>query len=173
MPEGRATSTRPRTENEAAPSRRKIVLVYALTAAGTLAWLSGILLAPYASSRGWRGAGLLYALYSPVCHQLASRSLRAWGATLAVCSRCFGIYLGFGAGVISYPFVRGLRRVSLPATRLFLLVSAPIVADTATNVLRFWTTPAVIRLATGILWGILLPYYFITGFAELRLSRRG
>jgi uncharacterized membrane protein len=155
------------------PSMKKVVLVYGLTAAGTLAWLAGIFLAPYLRSQGIRWAGLVYALYSPVCHQLASRSLCAWGYPLGVCARCLGIYLGFGAGVVCYPFVRGFRRVALPGTGLFLLVSAPIVVDAAANFLRIWTTSGGIRLATGFLWGTLLPYYFIPGFAELRLQRRG
>jgi uncharacterized membrane protein len=162
-----------REKTSSSPSMKKVVLVYGLTAAGTLAWLAGIFLAPYLRSQGVRWAGLVYALYSPVCHQLASRSLCAWGYPLGVCARCLGIYLGFGAGVVGYPFVRGFRRVALPGTGLFLLISSPIVVDTAANFLRVWTTSGGIRLATGFLWGTLLPYYLITGFAELRFRRRG
>jgi uncharacterized membrane protein len=172
MPEERAASTGSGTQDAPrSPSTKKVVLVYSLTAAGTLAWLAGIFLAPYLRSQDIRWAGLVYAVYSPVCHQLASRSLCAWGYPLGVCARCLGIYLGFAAGVASYPFIRGFRRIALPATGAFLLVSAPIVADAAANFLRIWATSGGIRLATGLLWGTLLPYYFIPGFAELRLRR--
>jgi uncharacterized membrane protein len=173
MPEERVSVDSFRAESTApSPGVKKIVLAYGLTAVGTLAWLTGIFFAPYLSSQGAHWSGLVYALYSPVCHQLASRSLRAWGYPLAVCARCLGIYLGFGAGVIAYPFVRGLRRVALPATGVFLLFSAPIVTDTAGNFLRVWATSSGLRLAIGLLWGTLLPYYFIPGLAELRLPRR-
>jgi uncharacterized membrane protein len=173
MPEGKAPGAGLTGDSSLrSPSPRKIILVYGLTAAGTLAWLAGIFLAPYLRAHNMSSAALIYALYSPVCHQLASRSFFAWGCPLAVCARCLGIYLGFAAGVASYPFVRGLRRVSLPSSVVFLLVSAPIVADTVGHFLRLWMTPPGLRLATGILWGTILPYYFITGFAELRLSRR-
>jgi uncharacterized membrane protein len=155
------------------PGRKKITLVYGLTAAGTLVWLAGIFLAPLLRSLDLRWAGLVYALYSPVCHQLPSRSLWAWGFPLAVCARCLGIYLGFGAGVAFYPVIRGFHRVRLPETKAFLAFSAPIVIDTAGNFLGIWRSPGPARLALGLLWGSILPYYLITGFAELHLRRRG
>ncbi len=157
----------------ASPAKKKIILVYILTAAGTVAWLAGIFLAPYLRSRNIPWAQLAYTLYSPVCHQLPSRSLRAWGFPLAVCTRCLGIYLGFGAGVALYPVLRGFRKVRLPESRAFLAVSAPIVIDTIGNFLGIWRTSGPVRLATGLVWGLILPFYFITGFAELRLRRRG
>lgn len=148
-------------------------MVYALTAAGTLAWLVGIILAPYLRSRGVRWGPLLYALYAPVCHQLPTRSLRAWGFPLGVCARCLGIYIGFGAGILAFPFVRGFRRVHRPDARIFLALSAPIILDTAGNFLGIWAASSPVRLATGFLWGLILPDYLITGFAELRFRRRG
>jgi putative Holliday junction resolvase len=35
--------------------------------------------------------------------------------------------------------------------------------DTAANFLRFWNTGAAVRLATGVLWGTILPFYFYSG----------
>ena len=157
----------------AAPGWKRIALVYGLTAAGTLAWLAGIFLAPYLRSRGFRWAGLVYALYSPVCHQLPSRSFRSWGFPLGVCARCLGIYLGFAAGVALYPVIRGFRRVRLPRVKTFFWFSAPIVIDTAGVVLGIWDSSAPVRLALGLLWGAILPFYFIAGFAELRFRRGG
>ncbi len=155
------------------PSRRKIVFVYGLTAAGTLAWLAGIFLVPYLRAQGVRWAGLVQAVYSPVCHQLPSRSFLAWGFPLGVCARCLGIYLGFAAGLALYPVLRGFRGVRLPDTKVFLAVSAPIVIDTAAAFLGIWDSPGPARLALGFLWGSILPYYLITGFAELTLRRSG
>ncbi len=36
--------------------------------------------------------------FSRVCHQEAARSFWLWGAPVAVCARCLGIYLGAAAG---------------------------------------------------------------------------
>jgi hypothetical protein len=38
--------------------------------------------------------------------------------------------------------------------------------------LGLWDTPAVIRLATGMFWGSILPYYFMTGVGELLTAGR-
>jgi hypothetical protein len=65
-----------------------------------------------------------------------------------------------------------LRRVRLPETRAFLAVSAPIVIDTAAVFLGIWDSSGPLRLALGVLWGSILPFYFITGFAELTFRRR-
>jgi uncharacterized membrane protein len=174
MPEAGAAPASPGPDGgDGAPGRKKIALVYGLTAAGTLVWLAGIFLAPLLGSLEVRWAGLVYAVYSPVCHQLPSRSLWAWGFQLGVCARCLGIYLGFGAGVALYPVIRGFRRVRLPDTKAFLALSAPIVIDTAGNFLGIWRSAGLARLIFGLLWGFILPYYLITGFAGLRLRHRG
>jgi uncharacterized membrane protein len=130
-------------------------------------------LAPLLKSRSSPWQALVYAVYTPVCHQVASRSFHLLGHPLAVCARCLGIYLGFLAGLASYPLFRDFRRVRLPPTWVFWAVSAPIVLDTLANFAGLWSTPNIFRFATGILWGTILPFYFITGIAELVLARKG
>lgn len=147
--------------------RNKILLVYLVTLIGTLAWLGAIVLAPYLRSRGVPLARFLYFCFSSVCHQIPGRSFSAFGQPMAVCARCLGIYAGFLAGMGLYPLLRGFSRVRLPKMKIFLAVSLPIVADTAGNLLGLWATTDVLRLATGCLWGIILPFYFLTGLAEL------
>src|SRR3990170_3560751 len=121
----------PLTELEKALEHKKtILLAFLVTTMAHLLWLGGILLAPYLRSRSSPWSGLAYAVYSPVCHQVAGRSLRCFGEPLAVCTRCTGIYLGFLLGLGLYPFLRGWRRLSLPAPRIFFFVSGPIVLDT-------------------------------------------
>ncbi len=39
-------------------------------------------------------------LYAPLCHQKAERSLLLFGETMAVCSRCAGLYFGAAAALI-------------------------------------------------------------------------
>jgi uncharacterized membrane protein len=153
--------------------RRAVIPVFALTLAGTLAWLSAIFLAPYLKGRSPAASAFLYSLFSPVCHQIPSRSFTFGGYPLAVCGRCLGIYTGFLAGLVIYPFARGFSRISLPRARLFLLLSVPVGLDFAGGFVRIWASPIGLRFAVGALWGILLPFYFITGVSELVLWRSG
>jgi uncharacterized membrane protein len=155
-------------------ARRTILRVYAATTLGTSAWLAAIVLAPYLRSRGAEGgASFIYALFSPLCHQIPGRSFFFHGFPLAVCGRCFGIYSGFLAGLVLYPFVRGLSRVAPPAGRAFWLLSLPIGADFAASLLGLWQSTNGIRFATGLVWGVILPFYFVTGVLELSLWAEG
>jgi uncharacterized membrane protein len=165
------TSGKPST---AIPPRRtaSILLAYAVTATGIFLWMGGIFLAPYLRARSSPWQGLAYAVFKPVCHQLPSRSFSRFGAPLAVCARCLGIYLGFLIGVILYPLVRGFRRLAVPPARVFLLVSLPIVLDTIGNFLQLWNTSNSVRMMIGILWGMPLPFYIITGIADLFIAQR-
>lgn len=153
-------------------NRRRAVRIYALTAAGILAWLAAIFAAPWLRSRGSGGAGFFYACFAPICHQISDRSFFFWGWPLAVCARCFGIYAGFAGGVLLYPFRRGFFSPVLPATKTLILVSVPVVVDTAGNFLGFWDTPGALRFLTGLLWGLILPFYFLTGLIELSTRPR-
>jgi uncharacterized membrane protein len=158
----------------AEPAVRKstIIAVYVLTLLGTLGWLAAIFLAPYFESRSAAGAAsVLYAMFAPVCHQIPERSFFFLGFPLAVCGRCLGVYTGFLAGLLAYPAVRGFRRVALPSLPLFVLLSLPIGLDFGGGLLGLWTSPIGLRYATGFVWGTALPYFFVTGLAEL-LGRR-
>jgi uncharacterized membrane protein len=151
---------------------RTILLIYVLTLAGASAWLGTVFLAPWLRSRASPWAGLVYALFSPVCHQISSRSFFVLGHPLAVCARCLGIYAGFLVGTACYPALRGFRRVALPPVRTLVLMSLPIAIDTLGNFFRLWDTPNAIRSVTGVLWGAILPFYFITGISDLALHRQ-
>jgi uncharacterized membrane protein len=151
---------------------RTVLRTYLVTSLVYPLWLAGIWLAPYLRSRASRWSSLVYALYTPVCHQVADRSFFCYGQPLSVCARCSGIYLGFFLGLALFPWLRKKGRLSLPSARAFLLVSAPIVLDTAANFLRLWPTPGVVRLVTGLLWGAILPFYFIPGLVDLFMTRR-
>lgn len=146
---------------------KPIILTYVFTAIGITAWLVAIFWAPYLRSHASPWERFVYSVFSPVCHQLPSRSFHILGQPLAVCARCLGIYAGFFIGVGLYPFLRGFDETSLPRTSIFVLISFPIVTDTLGNLVRLWETPNAVRFTTGLLWGSLLPFYFITGLADL------
>lgn len=145
---------------------RRIQLIYILTAAGSVLWLLTVFAAPYFRSRGSSLAGFIYGIFSPICHQLEERCLFFLGHPLAVCARCLGIYLGFLGGVLIFPVVKGLSNPVPPGVHSLVFFSIPIVLDTAANLLRVWSTSNTVRLVIGMSWGVILPFYFISGLAD-------
>jgi len=137
---------------------------------GIIVWLGIIFLAPYLDSHDSGLNVFFYAVLSPVCHQIPSRSFFLWDYPLAACGRCLGIYSGFFIGVLLYPFLKGLSNTTLPKTKTFIFFSLPIVFDTFGNFLSLWMTPNIPRFIVGFLWGLILPFYFIPGITDFVLS---
>jgi uncharacterized membrane protein len=155
------------------PGPRTVRRIWFLTVGGTALWLAGIFLAPGLAARGAAGVSrIVYALYAPVCHQIPGRCFRLQGFPLAVCGRCLGVYMGFAAGLALYPLVRGFSRLTLPPARLFALLILPLAVDGLAGLLRIWRSPIGLRFATGFVWGLILPYYFVAGLADLVRARR-
>jgi len=146
--------------------RNKIFLIYLLTVSGIIIWLGFIYLAPYLKSRSSGFNILIYAIFSPICHQNPSRSFFLFECPLGVCARCLGIYFGFLGGIAVYPFFKGLSNLNLPKTRTFIFVSLPIVIDFVGNFFRFWMASNWFRFITGFIWGMILPFYFIVGLTD-------
>jgi uncharacterized membrane protein len=128
--------------------------------------LAAIVLAPLAAAAGFRGSALLYAIFSPHCHQIADRCFHVSGYPLAVCGRCLGVYLGFFLGALLYPLTPCSRRKATPSLTALAVFSLPMAVDVAGNLFQFWVSPLGLRLAAGGIWGIVLPWYFIPGAAE-------
>jgi uncharacterized membrane protein len=162
--------------SEVKPGPRKaegtVRLTFVLTFLVFSVWLAGIFLAPYLRSLSSPWAPFIYALYSPFCHQVPERSFSCFGYPLSVCARCLGIYSGMLFGLVLYPFIRGGRQVRVPESKVFFVLSAPIVLDTAANFIRLWRSSNSVRLATGVLWGSVLPFYLITGLVDFLIQRR-
>ena len=65
--------------------------------------------------------------------------------------------------------------MSLPPVRTFLLLTLPMALDAAGGLLGAWKSPIGLRFATGLAWGTVLPFYFVTGavdFVRMRKERR-
>jgi uncharacterized membrane protein len=156
------------------PLARTVRAAYAATAAAAAIWLLAIFLAPWLAGRGATGASrLLYALFSPVCHQIADRCFTFHGHPLAVCGRCLGIYAGFAVGLLAYPLLRGLSsKPALPSARTFAVAILPLAVDGTAGFLGLWGSPIGLRFATGLAWGTVLPFYVLAGAVDLVLLRR-
>lgn len=104
-------------------------LPYWLLVGASLTWVGLVFLAPWARSRGWAGADLLYALFDPVCHQMPWRSFWCFGHPLGACHRCTGLYMGFTLGLLTLPYLPKLRQFLLERSRLILLFFLPMFVD--------------------------------------------
>jgi len=163
----------PRARNTAAGPSPAVVSVYLLTAAGTVIWLALIFLAPWLAGRAADGASrVIYAVFSPVCHQIPERCFQLQGHPLAVCGRCLGIYVGFAAGLLLYPLIRGFATANLPSGRLFLLLTLPMALDAVAGILGLWASPIGVRFATGAVWGTILPFFFVAGASDFVRMRK-
>jgi uncharacterized membrane protein len=154
--------------------KKKALFLYSFTLVGIVIWLGLIFLAPYLKSRSLESNIFLYALFSPLCHQIPSRSFFIFNYPLAVCARCLGIYFGFFAGAGLFPFVRRFSNLTLPKTQTFVFFTFPVALDFIGNLLRLWRSSNGLRFSTGFIWGAVLPFYFIPGMADFlsRLKRK-
>ncbi len=130
-----------------------LVLVYA-----GLPWL-----APLAQASGYPRLGrLLFAIYTPLCHQIPERSFFLYGYQVAFCHRDTALYTGLFAGGLLFGLAR--RWVRPAPLRVGGLLLLPILLDGGMHLiedvlgvglrgggdtvgsLNFW-----LRLATGLL----------------------
>ena len=154
------------SEESGAVPQRIVGAVIAGILVSVSAWIALIALAPYLKSTGSPWSSLVYAVFAPTCHQIDSRCLHIFGFPMAVCARCLGIYLGFFGGTCLFPWL-GSDHPRLPQPRTFVMFTLPIALDTSGNILGLWHTSSPLRLALGISWGLILPYYLVPGLVEL------
>jgi len=110
--------------------------------AGSILWILLILAAPYLSIHNLGAGGYLYLFFSGVCHQEADRCFMYHGQPLAVCARCFGIYIGFIPGLLASGFIPRIRNFLLNNPRIILVFMLPMILDVLlpnTHWSRFFT----------------------------------
>jgi uncharacterized membrane protein len=105
------------------PSTR---LVLAIATALAAAWTAGVVAAPWLATHDSAVGTWLRLVYRPGCHQIADRCLDLGFGPLAVCARCFGLYLGGTAG-LSVTLARG--RSGRPRPWWLAVASAPTALD--------------------------------------------
>ena len=152
-------------------TEKKVTLIYVMILSGAVLCLSTIFLAPLLKNQLPFVSDLLYAVYSPLCHQNPSRCFVLFGYPLAVCARCLGVYGGFLLGTCLYPLFRDLRSQSLPLKGVLISLSTPIVVDTTGNLFLLWMTNEWIRLLTGVFWGSILPFFLIPGMMDMVINK--
>jgi uncharacterized membrane protein len=112
-----------------------------------LALVAAVVAAPYFLTHGLLAMGLaLERGFAIVCHQRPDRSFWIFGAEMAVCSRCLGIYLGAAAGLL-------FQTSSRIALRLLIAAAALNLLDAMTELTGWHGNWLAIRFALGLLLG--------------------
>ncbi len=112
-----------------------------------LAFAAAALAVPYSSSHGWFAYSfpLSYG-FSLVCHQRPERCFWIFGAPVAVCARCLGIYLGAAVGLL-------LRTSRRSAIQLLTIVAALNLTEWLTELAGLHGNWLGLRFALGLLLG--------------------
>ena len=93
-------------------------------------------------------------VFSPLCHQIPERSFHLHGASLAVCHRCLGIYLGMAGAIGVFPLFAGVARRLVHWDRLILAGALGMAGvDWAAGMLDIWHSPPLGQAATGAVFG--------------------
>ena len=157
-------------------NKRTYLIVLSLVAL----WCGGIVLAPLLVTALPGVSTFLYSFYSPICHQIDSRSLHLFGEKIGVCSRCSSIYFGFLLSLAIYPFFQKLHAPAFPKRHWIALAILPMVIDVFLNFSGIHVSTLLTRAITGFLFGLILPFYLVPplleGIAQLRdqyLARGG
>lgn len=143
-------------------------LVYLIYIIPPLIWVLLIFLAPYLEYSGrdlW--SGLIYHIYAATCHQLPERSFFFMGFKLAVCARCTGIYAGFLVTSLIYPLIKDIDNRKIGGKKLLILSMIPMGLDGGLQLLTGYESNNTLRLATGLFFGFILPFYVIPIYNEI------
>jgi uncharacterized membrane protein len=112
-----------------------------------LTFVAAVVAAPYFLTHGFLAVGLaLERGFAVVCHQRPERSFWIFGGSVAVCSRCLGIYLGAAVGLL----FRTSRRIAL---RLLIAAAALNLFDAMTELAGWHGNWLAIRFGFGLLLG--------------------
>ena len=100
--------------------------------------------------------------FSIICHQMPERSFFILGEQLPVCARCVGIYTGWLFGVLLYAF-----RGAVTTKKMLAISAIPIALDALTQLTGLRESTNLLRLLTGLLFGIILALFLTHHLVEL------
>jgi uncharacterized membrane protein len=141
--------------------RTQAIRAWTVTSIIVLIWLGLIVAAPLIE------ASPIYTFFSYLCHQQPDRSLHVAGGPMAVCSRCFGIYLGLLIGVAAYPLWRGIDETE-PVSRFWLFAALiPITIDWSLTMFGIWENTHATRLITGLILGFACATFIVPAIVDI------
>jgi uncharacterized membrane protein len=141
------------------------IRVWIITAGVVLIWLGLIVAAPLLASSNLSSS--IYTFFSYICHQISERSLHIAGHQMAVCSRCFGVYVGLALGTLVYPLWRRVDEID-PIPRIWLFLSLiPITIDWSLTIFGIWENTHLTRFVTGSILGATCATYIVPAVVEI------
>lgn len=102
-------------------------------------------------------AGAIKTAYHGTCHQLPERSLFIFGYQMAVCSRCFAIYVSFLIGGIAFWLIR--NKLKPWDIKYYVLFCIPMAIDGFTQLFGFRESTNELRILTGGIFGLASALY--------------
>jgi len=112
-----------------------------------------------------------YELLRPICHQMPTRSLFIYTSPMALCSRCFFLYLMmFITGIVFY-----FKKIKHIYWKTALLLIMPCIIDGGAQYLGLKLSTNLLRSITGALAGVGLGIFFFpcySIFLDFLLKRR-
>jgi len=126
-------------------------------------WISLSFLFPFLKYFGWNSiTDGIWNLLGNICHQKPERSFYILGWQMGLCVRCISIYSAIFVSALSYPVIRKVFK-RLP---IWLLVLSPLPILVGVF-LKF--DSSAIRIVTGSIAGIIIPYFIISGITQFIL----
>lgn len=99
-------------------------------------------------------ADTIYQFFSFFCHQLSYRSLYFNDIQMPVCSRCASIYVATALGLVFFRLKGCGKKEFKMNWPLFILLFAPTALDGFTQLLGWRESTNLLRLITGIPYGL-------------------
>jgi len=159
------------SDGEPARRARAARAAWGVVVAGAALLVALIVGAPLLRASGAEGAArAIYLGFSAACHQMSARSFHVEGFQLAVCARCFGIYVGGLLGAAAYPLVRPVSIRETPDRKWLLLAAVPTTVDFALGFFGVWENTHMSRFLTALLLGVVAAFYIVPGAVDLGLT---
>ena len=156
-------------------SSRRHKILYAAVLVACIMWCALFVSAPFLAAGNAlmrKLAVIITLLFSPVCHQAASRSFHLMGHPLAVCIRCSSIYAGFLIGLIIYPFWRRFDNHRFPPRWILIAGIFPSALDFLLFGLLLDIQLSLFRAFAGLILGSIIAFYVIPAvFNAMRIQR--
>ena len=109
--------------------------------------------------------------FAAFCHQIPERSPAIDSVQLAVCHRCYGVYLGLFAAPVAGIVLRRYAPLLDRRTRQAVFVSVlPLAVDWLLGVIGLWHNTPATRLATGALFGLVAGLLLTLALAERKTA---
>lgn len=117
------------------------------------------------------GKAFQYLLFDLLCHQDPQRSFHVHGTQMAVCSRCFGIYLSFALGILAMmPLSILSKRIKILVKPAFFTALLLNFIDVFSNAMGFWVNTLFSRFWLGVLVGLTTAFLLSNEFFKTKLN---